>query len=233
MDSGWQKRSSGTSYNSNSSHCLIVGGETKLVLGFEVFSKCCARCDFKIHPEYNNESSSDDDSSVSSNSTFVDSSDDDQSDDDEIDDEIEDEANNNEIDDEVIDDEEMMMIDDNVIFVQPTEEEKEEANQQSKVSQRKVNEKKEHQFKQVIDPYVPLHPSCPKNFNGSSKAMEPWGAVVLTTCLYRKGSLYVHTVITDDDSTTRAALHHSLQDKVEKGMLSVLDWPRIVNKKKT
>ena len=207
MDSGWQKRSSGTSYNSNSSHCLIVGGETKLVLGFEVFSKCCARCDFKIHPEYNNESSSDDDSSVSSNSTFVDSSDDDQSDDDEI--------------------------DDNVIFVPPTEEEKEEVIQQSKVSQRKVKEKKEHQFKQVIDPYVPLHPSCPKNFNGSSKAMEPWGAVVLTTRLYRKGSLYVHTVITDDDSTTRAALHHSLQDKVEKGMLSMLDWPRVVNKKKT
>ena len=62
--------------------------------------------------------------------------------------------------------------------------------------------------------------------------MEPVGAVLLCTRLFRQGLVWVKTVVTDDDSTTRAALHHSLQDKLEVGIIKnkKLDWPRINNR---
>lgn len=187
LDSGWQKRSSGSRYDSSSSHCLIVGGVSKEILGYEVFSKSCAKCDYKIHDEYND--SEDDEESIYSNcSDFSDHEDD-------VGEEI-----NLEVVEEVI--------------------------EKGKKRKKIVKEKVDHKYKEVIDPYIPLHPNCPKNFSGSSKSMEPIGAVLLVTRLFREGSVWVHTVITDDDSTTRAALHHSLNDLMEKKLMTKLEWPK-------
>jgi hypothetical protein len=47
---------------------------------------------------------------------------------------------------------------------------------------------------------------CPKNYAGSSKAMEPLAAVELLTAAYNTGRIYVDTVVGDDDSSTRKVL---------------------------
>ena len=40
-DMGWQQRSSGRKYDSNSGHGLIIGMNTKKVIGFKIKSKKC------------------------------------------------------------------------------------------------------------------------------------------------------------------------------------------------
>ena len=45
----------------------------------------------------------------------------------------------------------------------------------------------------------------------------------------------ISTIISDDDSTMKANLKHSLKEKVEEGLMREEDWPRTKNnvKKKT
>ena len=54
---------------------------------------------------------------------------------------------------------------------------------------------------------------CPKNYEGSSKAMEPTGAVMCATLIFRDTTnnplvkpMYLDTVIMDDDTSTGANL---------------------------
>ncbi len=52
MDGGWDKRGSGTSYNSCSGRVVSVGGRTKKVCYLVYYSKRCIKCEKKIeHPE--------------------------------------------------------------------------------------------------------------------------------------------------------------------------------------
>ena len=48
-DMGWQKRSSGRLYNSNTGHAVLVGKETRLPVAFSLKSKICTKCDFGAH----------------------------------------------------------------------------------------------------------------------------------------------------------------------------------------
>jgi hypothetical protein len=48
---------------------------------------------------------------------------------------------------------------------------------------------------------------CPKNYEGSSKGMEAMAAATLVTRLYNTGKAWAHTMVGDDDSSTRAVLH--------------------------
>ena len=43
-DMGWNKRSSGTKYDSTSGHGFVLGSQTKKILQFKVMSKSCSRC---------------------------------------------------------------------------------------------------------------------------------------------------------------------------------------------
>ena len=45
-DMGWNKRSSGTKYDSMSGHGFVLGSQTKRVLQFKVLSKQCSKCSF-------------------------------------------------------------------------------------------------------------------------------------------------------------------------------------------
>eukprot|EP00978_Attheya_sp_CCMP212_P046672 scaffold404577_cov71-Attheya_sp.AAC.1 len=45
LDMGWQKRSSGRTYDSLSGHCLAIGGENNEVIGVYVACKHCRACE--------------------------------------------------------------------------------------------------------------------------------------------------------------------------------------------
>ena len=62
---------------------------------------------------------------------------------------------------------------------------------------------------------------CPRNYKGSSKAMEADGALSLVTKLDRKtdSKVFVESLVTDDDSSIRAILSHPSKGK-QKGQLS-------------
>ena len=71
------------------------------------------------------------------------------------------------------------------------------------------------------DQDLPTH-TCPKNYTGSSKAMEADGLLQAYIDLYRQsnGTLAISHVVTDDDSSMRALVsHHSAMNK--KGVLPV------------
>jgi hypothetical protein len=135
MDQGWNKRSSGHTYDSLSGQNLLICCLTKLILGVVCLSKVCAACKGNNEPDV-----------------------------DEVPDipDIEDE------DDEDEDEEEALK------------------------GARLLVPARGHR--------------CPKNFEGSSKAMEPIAAAKLVDEAYRSGRIYVKTVVGDDDSTTRAVL---------------------------
>ena len=44
FDMGWQKRSSGNTYNSNSGHAFMIGAKTRKVIGMTLKSKICSVC---------------------------------------------------------------------------------------------------------------------------------------------------------------------------------------------
>ena len=46
FDMGWQQRSSGNKYNSNSGHAFCIGGYSKKILDYFVKSKVCNTCDY-------------------------------------------------------------------------------------------------------------------------------------------------------------------------------------------
>lgn len=62
----------------------------------------------------------------------------------------------------------------------------------------------------AIIPPVKDH-RCPRNYKGSSKAMESYGAVDLVTQAWHSNTYFVETVVGDDDSTSRAALTINLK----------------------
>jgi hypothetical protein len=72
------------------------------------------------------------------------------------------------------------------------------------------------------------HPEniCPKNYVGSSKGMEPEGALRNVKLLYEEKDVVIQTFVMDDDSSTKSILRHSWKLLVESGLLDMLDWPR-------
>ena len=44
-DMDWQKRSYGRRYDSSNRHALIIGGRIKRIVGIDLYSKACHRCD--------------------------------------------------------------------------------------------------------------------------------------------------------------------------------------------
>ena len=73
---------------------------------------------------------------------------------------------------------------------------------------------------------VPEQHECPSNHDGSSKSME-------TEAIFRmvKDAVYnkkytIATIISDDDSTMKANLKHSLKEKVSAGLMQKHEWPK-------
>jgi len=61
---------------------------------------------------------------------------------------------------------------------------------------------------------------CAKNWDQSSKAMELHGKVQCVTDIWESGKAWLHVFLSDDDSSSHAALHHSIETrmKIEKQM---------------
>ena len=55
---------------------------------------------------------------------------------------------------------------------------------------------------------------CPKNWSESSKAMEPMGIVECAIKIWDSGKAWLHVFVSDDDSSSHAALKHSYEDKI-------------------
>jgi hypothetical protein len=140
MDQGWNKRSSGHTYDSLSGQNMLICCLTKLILGVVCLSKTCAACNGNDHPDV---------------------------------DEVPEIPNIEDADDE--DEEEEVAV----------------------KSARMLEPARGHR--------------CPKNFQGSSKAMESIAAAKLVDQAYQMGRIYVKTVVGDDDSTTRAVLQTDWQ----------------------
>ena len=74
---------------------------------------------------------------------------------------------------------------------------------------------------------------CPKNYNGSSKGMEASGALENVQNLFENNKCYCHTIVMNDNSSTKSILQHSLEEKKiqsEKEGLT-FEWPKEGNKK--
>ncbi len=56
---------------------------------------------------------------------------------------------------------------------------------------------------------------CPWNFKGSSKLMEPWGAVTLITDLFDTWIAFAVELVVDDDCSMKANMQHSFADLVK------------------
>jgi hypothetical protein len=65
-----------------------------------------------------------------------------------------------------------------------------------------------HMLIQLIKPATDHR--CPKNFDGSLKAMEAIATACILACLWKSGICHVRDLVTDDDSTTRSACTHDL-----------------------
>ena len=139
MDGAWQKRSSGSNYNSRTGHNFAIGGFSGMIIALVVFSKHCRMCE---------------------------------------------------------------------------------------VAKKKNKEPKEHR--------------CAQNFpmEKSSKSMEGIGSVEHCKAIFsRAGNKvrgYIRTIVTDDDSTTRANLRHSLKEELDAkygdgGWQKTDHWPRVDN----
>ena len=69
------------------------------------------------------------------------------------------------------------------------------------------------------------HP-CPKNYEGSSKAMESDAALELTIRMYEEQHVFVEKIVADDDSTMKANVRHSYEEKEKKkGLFPLWSWP--------
>ena len=124
-DMGWNKRSSGTKYDSTSGHGFVIGGLTKKILQHVVLSKSCSICSFAI----------------------------------------------------------------------------------------KSNR-------------IPQRHECPKNHIGSSKSMECEGIFRMVVQAHDELGYTIGTIISDDDSTMKSNLKHSLKEKVQLGLMCEADWPK-------
>jgi hypothetical protein len=59
--------------------------------------------------------------------------------------------------------------------------------------------------------------------------MEATGASRLVQRLYEEGSVYIGEYVSDDDSSSRAVLTHSIKDLIEAGIKTPEDWPKYKN----
>jgi hypothetical protein len=71
---------------------------------------------------------------------------------------------------------------------------------------------------------VPEH-NCPKNHEGSSKAMEPLAAIELLKSIFYNSNSYVTIMVMDDDSLTVANCKHSYKKMIEAGLMTAKEWP--------
>ena len=65
--------------------------------------------------------------------------------------------------------------------------------------------------------------SCPMNYEGSSKGMESTAALLLTIKLYDEKGVAVEEIVADDDSSMKAIVRHSFDEKKERKDLFP-DW---------
>eukprot|EP00957_Ditylum_brightwellii_P109013 8316094-Ditylum_brightwellii.AAC.1 len=54
---------------------------------------------------------------------------------------------------------------------------------------------------------------CPKNHDGSSKAIESAAALILTVKMYDEEIVLVEAIVADDDSSMKSVVGHSFQEK--------------------
>ncbi len=143
-DMGWQRRSSGSAYNSMSGHAFLVGANSNKILKRIVFSKSCATCSRREKKKKNNDSLP-----------------------------------------------------------------------------------KESEPNGVRETKVMDH-RCPWNFKGSSKSMEPHGAVALIRDLYDTGIAFGAELVVDDDCSTKANTRHSFQDLINEKIWAnkATCWPK-------
>jgi hypothetical protein len=89
------------------------------------------------------------------------------------------------------------------------------------------NDIKENEYEfQKINTYLPKHEYCPLNYEGSSKSMETHRNLVLVARIFDTKKAWVETFISDDDTTTRAALKHCFKDRVKAGMILATHIPK-------
>jgi len=69
---------------------------------------------------------------------------------------------------------------------------------------------------------IPDH-RCAKNWDQSSKAMEPHGIVACAISIWNSGKAWLRVFVSDDDSSSRAALRHSVESRME--IENLLQWP--------
>jgi len=74
----------------------------------------------------------------------------------------------------------------------------------------------------------PIH-RCAKNWSESSKSMEPTGILECVKQVWNSGIAWVDIFVSDDDSTSRAAIKHPINIQMKKGY--IIDWPIDKNKK--
>jgi len=87
-------------------------------------------------------------------------------------------------------------------------------------------------YKGADAPSIPNHGWCPKNHDGSSKAMESKGIFDLFVDLWRNKNIAIGEIVSDDDSSMRSQLRHSYKELVNAGRLSSDDWPLTAGGKK-
>jgi len=68
----------------------------------------------------------------------------------------------------------------------------------------------------------PIH-CCPRNWTESSKSMEPHGILKCIKKVWLSNIAWSDTIISDDDSTSRAATKHPLQTQMARGDID--EWP--------
>ena len=74
------------------------------------------------------------------------------------------------------------------------------------------------------DEELPPDHDCPRNFKGSSKAMEAEGALALVTGLFedhQDSNVFVEALVMDDDASTRAILSHPTNNSKDRLSLHI------------
>ena len=74
---------------------------------------------------------------------------------------------------------------------------------------------------------------CSKNYTGSSKSMEAFGAARNVKWLYENYNCYVQTIIMDDDTSSKSVLKTSFRDEEENAKKEgkSFTWPKTGKKK--
>ena len=73
---------------------------------------------------------------------------------------------------------------------------------------------------------TPKQHECPRNHDGSSKSMETEAIFRMVKDACYQKNYTIATIISDDDSTMKANLRHSLKEKVSAGLMEKNEWPK-------